>query len=152
VRCEAHRTEAYVFWRKALQTGDGQMTARIDDTVAVTSPLHLSADGTATFFRRPLPMLRQMLRARKLKVDAAFGGADPLTAVFDLTGIGEALKPVEDRCGWHSTHSWRSTHKEDQPLLQPAGEKPDNQRRITQIPAATHQDAPAKKQAKGGRT
>jgi len=108
VRCKSNATEMYANWHEYM--GDDsrdvydewkRVTVRVGDAPAQEQRWDLSTDKQATFTRgSPIPLLKQMLPADRLVLQSTPYNENPITAVFDLTGIREALAPVAETCGW----------------------------------------------------
>jgi type VI secretion system protein VasI len=112
LRCRSGVTEAYVNWKEYL--GDeATVTWRIGSAQASASEWGLSTDQNATFFpssvhgtsvagrpRTPIEFVRALMVADQFVAQITPFMEDPVTAVFDVRGLGAALKSLQVPCGW----------------------------------------------------
>lgn len=107
-RCQSDKTEVYVNWRDYL--GDDSRSIydewknviiRIGDEPARTERWGLSTDKQATFAPAWAgELLKEMLGSDKLVLQTTPFNQSPVTAMFDTTGLGVALKELAETCGW----------------------------------------------------
>lgn len=100
IRCKSSKTELYINWRDYLGS-EAYVTSRIGNNKAETRRWSLSTDSTATFF----PAIDIELIKRLLEVDTYVAqvtpySENPITAVFEINGIKNAIKPIRKECGW----------------------------------------------------
>jgi type VI secretion system protein VasI len=106
-RCQSNSTEAYINWNDYLGN-DGNyrneyknVTVRIGDGQASTQRWGLSTDSKATFAPNWAgDLLKKMATANKLVVQTTPYNENPVTAIFDTTGMADALEPLMEVCGW----------------------------------------------------
>lgn len=98
-RCKSNQTELYINWATYLGQ-EAFVTSRIGTKKANKSEWDLSSDSQATFKRQPISMLKEMLGESKLVVQVTPYNENPSTAVFDITGLDEAIKPLQETCAW----------------------------------------------------
>lgn len=98
-RCKSNQTELYINWATYLGR-EAFVTSRIGTKKANRSEWDLSSDSQATFKRQPISMLKEMLGESKLVAQVTPYNESPSTAVFDITGLDEAIKPLQESCGW----------------------------------------------------
>jgi type VI secretion system protein VasI len=100
LRCDSKVTEAYINWHTYL--GDeAHVTWRIGDASATTAKWSLSTDWEATFYPYDtIAFIRQLLAADRFVAQVTPYGESPITAVFDLTGLANAIPPLQEACGW----------------------------------------------------
>lgn len=108
IRCKSNTTELYVNWNDYL--GDDShdvyddwkyVTVRVGDEKAHQERWSLSTDNNATFTRgSPITLIQKMLKAKRLVLQTTPYNENPITAVFDLTGIEKAVTPIAEECGW----------------------------------------------------
>lgn len=107
IRCQSNQTELYVNWSDYL--GDDshdvydewkKVTVRVGSESARTERWGISTDNEATFAPGPIDLIRQMAKADRLVLQATPYNESPVTAVFNLQGIGEAIAPIANECGW----------------------------------------------------
>lgn len=99
VRCMSNETEFFIAWDDYLGR-EAVVTTRIGDSAAVTAPWSLSTDNSATFHRNPITILKEMMTANRFVARVTPYNESPTTAVFDTTGMSEAIKPLREICNW----------------------------------------------------
>lgn len=107
-RCQSNKTEVYINWNSYVGDDSGDVysewkyvTTRIGDKEAKTRRWSVSTDKKATFARgNVIRLLRAMAGANKFLAQLTPYDESPITAVFDTTGMGNALKPLAAACGW----------------------------------------------------
>lgn len=102
IRCEASRYDVYIFADTQLDsTLDDEVFTRVrygnDPPVSVT--MSESTTGEAMFFPNGRATVRNLLAVDRLVVGFTPFNANPVEAVFDLTGIETAIRPLFDECG-----------------------------------------------------
>jgi hypothetical protein len=60
----------------------------------------MSTDSQATFHPQAIPFLKSLVQANKLVAQVTPYNASPVTAIFDTTGLGNAIKPLRETCNW----------------------------------------------------
>lgn len=98
-RCQSNETNVYIAWNDYLGSKASVLT-RIDSNKAVTSSWSLSTDSKATFHKKPIAFLKKMENSNKLIAQITPYNENPLTAVFDTTGLSNALVPLRETCNW----------------------------------------------------
>jgi type VI secretion system protein VasI len=106
-RCQSKKTEAYIIWGEYLGN-DGDIdedykvvTVRVGSKSAKQERWGTSTDSEATFAPDWAgDLLKEMAGANKLVVQVTPYDENPITAVFDTTGMKAALAPLMDVCGW----------------------------------------------------
>ena len=106
-RCQSNETEAYINWDSYLgNDGDFRneyknVTVRIGDAQASPQRWTLSTDSKATFAPNWAgDLLKQMAGTSKFIAQATPYNESPITAIFDTTGMAEAIGPLAEVCGW----------------------------------------------------
>ena len=100
LRCKSNKTEAYINWHDYLGSA-ARVTWRIGAEDARTGKWGLSTDKEATFYPYDaIAFIRQLLAADRLVAQVTPYSEAPVTAVFDLTGLTNAIRPLQDACGW----------------------------------------------------
>ncbi|EHA1081806.1 TPA: type VI secretion system-associated protein TagO [Photobacterium damselae] len=98
-RCQSNKTDVYIGWNDYLGSKASVLT-RIGSNKAVTSSWSLSTDSKATFHRKPIAFLKKMEKSNSLIAQITPYNENPLTAVFDTTGLSKALVPLKETCNW----------------------------------------------------
>lgn len=107
-RCRSNVTEAYIVWGDYLGNDSRSVysdwklvTIRIGDAPAEEQRWGLSTDSKATFSPDWAgTLLKSMATTDKFVARTVPYNESPVTAVFDTTGLAEALSPLMETCGW----------------------------------------------------
>lgn len=99
IRCISNKTDTYITWDEFLGN-EAKVLYRIGSEPAKTREWSLSTDKQATFHPIAIPFLQKLLKTDKLLAQVTPYNESPITAIFDLTGIQSAMKPVRETCGW----------------------------------------------------
>lgn len=100
MRCQSMKTSLYIGWNDYLGSDRQRVNIRIGTKKAKTESWPLSTDKTATFSPAPVSFIKQMLKADKLVMQTTPYNESPITAVFPLAGLDEAIKPLRKVCVW----------------------------------------------------
>ena len=107
-RCKSNRTEVYIDWDDYLGDDSNSVyqkwkhvTIRIGDHDAKEQRWSLSTNGEATFAPDWAgSLLKQMIDENRLVVQTTPYAENPNTAIFNISGLKEAIKPLTDACNW----------------------------------------------------
>jgi len=100
IKCQDNKTEMFVNWSQYIGTA-ARVVTRLDDTISPERGWEISSDGKATFFpTSPINTIKNMLDAERYVVRARTMRGYEYTAVFELEGLKEAVKPVREYCNW----------------------------------------------------
>ena len=99
LRCQSNKTNLYIGWRDYLGRKADILT-RIGSNKANTSPWLLSSNKKASFHPNPIPFIKEMVKSNKLVAQVTPYNESPVTAVFDTTGLNNAIKPLIETCAW----------------------------------------------------
>lgn len=109
LRCQSDRTEVFVAWQDYLGN-DGRydneyknVVVRVGDARAEQERWSLSTDSKATFSRDSISLIRKMAEADSLVLQTTPYNESPVTAIFDLSGLSEAVRPLTETCHWSLT-------------------------------------------------
>lgn len=111
ITCRENKTEAYIDlgMSPAVESGDYiHATLRLDSEQAFTQTFGKSTDGQAIFFSFPsgdnegklLWFLRRLVDHKQMMLRFTPFNSSPTITTFDLSGLTEALKPLQNACGW----------------------------------------------------
>ena len=121
IRCKSGVTDVLIAWESFLGTDKTTVTHRVGEAPAQTIEWGISTDHTITVYpiRRsvpvppgwgmteipgthPLEFILELLEADipRLVVRVVPYGESPITAIFDLTGMENAVEGVRAACGW----------------------------------------------------
>ncbi|MBF9150048.1 type VI secretion system-associated protein TagO [Novosphingobium jiangmenense] len=108
IRCESNKTELFVNWADYLGDDSNDVyedwknvTVRVGDTPAKVERWDISTDSKATFAPGSIvKLIKDMAASKRLVLKTVPYNENPVTAVFDLTGIEKAVQPIAKECGW----------------------------------------------------
>lgn len=98
-RCKSGKTELYINWQDYLGS-ESYVLTRIGKNEAITRKWSLSTDSQATFHRSSISFLKEMLTSSNLVAQTTPYNESPVTAIFDISGLGNAIKPLRETCNW----------------------------------------------------
>ena len=103
VRCMDKRTDVFVYTDSAarIEEQDENHTVRVafDDGAGTHERWPDSVEHDALFAPDGQAMARRLLGARQMRFTFSPHNAAPVTATFDVSGLGELLSPIAKRCG-----------------------------------------------------
>jgi len=100
VRCKSNKTELYISWNEYLGNSASVLT-RIGSKDAVRKDWSLSTNSQATFYPRgTITFIKEMMKADKLVAQVTPYNENPVTAVFDTSGLQKAIEPLRETCHW----------------------------------------------------
>lgn len=108
IRCMSNKTELFVNWNDFL--GDDShdvyndwknVIVRVGENKAQQQRWDISTDSKATFAPgSPIDLIKRMLKAERLVLRTTPYNENPVTAVFMLKGMENAVAPIAEECGW----------------------------------------------------
>ena len=98
-RCKSNNTDLYIGWDDYLG-GDAYVLTRTGNNKAVTQEWSLSSDSQASFHPRPVKFLKEMFTSSKLVAQVTPYNESPVTAIFDTSGLENAIQPLRETCKW----------------------------------------------------
>jgi len=100
LRCMSNKATVYVMWNSYL--GDeARVTFRVGGGESRTKTWSVSTDKTATFYPSDhVEFMKEIMAADRLVLQVTPYNESPITAVFDLAGLPNAIKPLREDCGW----------------------------------------------------
>lgn len=98
-RCKSGNTDLYISWSEYLGR-DAEVLTRVGTHKAITSPWSMSTDKKATFAPKPEVLLKEILDSNKFIAQITPYNESPRTAIFDTTGLENAIHPLKETCGW----------------------------------------------------
>ena len=100
IRCMSNETGFYIVWQDYLGS-EANVLTRLGQEKATTSEWSLSTDSKATFYPDdPTPYIKQMMISDSFVAQVTPYNENPITATFDIRGLGRAIKPLRDTCHW----------------------------------------------------
>ena len=101
IRCKSNKTELFINWSDYLGMESTHVLTRIGNAPAQQRSWSLSSDNTATFFpEAPIAFIKSLMSADKLVAQVTPYNENPVTAIFDIRGLSEAIKPLQETCRW----------------------------------------------------
>lgn len=104
IRCSAGAktsTDLFIGWNTYVNSKSTSVTTRIGNATPSAEPWGISNDNTATFYPGDVPRyVDELATETKLVVQVTPYNENPVTAVFDTTGLKAAAGPLDDACGW----------------------------------------------------
>lgn len=100
VECRAGSTTVLLDW--AQPVGDGNtILIRLDDDEPQETFWEMARNRTTARYRSDgAPLARAVAPRRRMVARVVPSGREPVTAIFDLTGMPEAIQAVREACGW----------------------------------------------------
>ncbi len=99
VRCRSNETDLFIAWNDYLGS-EADVLSRVGSDKARTRRWSMSTDKKATFHPQPIAFLKSMMEADSLVTQVTPYNESPVTAVFDIKGLSEAIKPLRETCHW----------------------------------------------------
>jgi type VI secretion system protein VasI len=99
-RCKSNTTVFYISWNDYLGRNTEVLT-RVGSQDAVTKNWSLSTNSQATFHPRgTISFIKNMMDADNLVAQITPYNESPVTAIFDTSGLENAIKPLRETCNW----------------------------------------------------
>lgn len=98
-RCRSNETDLFIVWNDYLGS-EADVLSRVGTEKARTRRWSMSTDSKATFHPQPIAFLKSMMEADSLVAQVTPYNESPVTAVFDIKGLSEAIKPLRETCHW----------------------------------------------------
>jgi len=100
LRCDSNQTDVYIAWSDYLGS-EARVTWRVGDEDARAAQWSLSTNKEATFYPYDeISFIQQLLTTTRFVAQVTPYNESPITAVFDLTGLANAIRPLQEACGW----------------------------------------------------
>lgn len=100
IRCQSNQTNLYIDWEDFLGS-EAEVISRIGNLKAQTQYWNLSTDAKATFFPgNPVDFIQALMQHNSFVAQVTPYSESPVTAVFDTTGLQNAIAPLRQTCGW----------------------------------------------------
>ncbi|MEQ2352665.1 type VI secretion system-associated protein TagO [Pseudoalteromonas piscicida] len=98
-RCKSNETDVIIGWNEYLGR-EADVLTRIGSNEAVTMSWNVSTNSEATFHPAPESFLIQMLTSNKLVAQITPYNENPATAIFNTSGLKNAIIPLRETCNW----------------------------------------------------
>lgn len=100
IRCSSNGMDVYINWNDYLGS-EASVTSRIGSKKAKTKKWTLSTTKKATFYpANDVSFLREMLSEKTFVAQVTPYNENPVMAVFDISGLSEAIIPLKETCEW----------------------------------------------------
>lgn len=99
LRCRANLTDMYIVWGDPLNAERVPVVVKLGNENVETELWERSRSLKTSFRDKPTHLLRQMMLHKKAVFQVKLG-QDPVTAVFDISGLREILRPIRELCNW----------------------------------------------------
>ena len=100
LRCKSNKTELYIIWNDYLGNESDVLT-RVGKAKATTRRWSLSTDSQSTFYpESPISFIKRLSASNTLVAQVTPYNESPVTAVFKLAGLGNAIAPLQQTCHW----------------------------------------------------
>lgn len=94
-------TSAYINWNYYLGGGEARLNVRFGSEHASTESWPVSTDKEASFVPGSvIAFIRWLAKVNEFITQATPYGGSPFTAIFNTSGLGEAVKPPATTYGW----------------------------------------------------
>ncbi|MDD1780856.1 type VI secretion protein [Enterovibrio sp. ZSDZ35] len=98
-RCRNGKTELYISWNNFLG-GEAHVLTRVGNEKAVGANWQLSGDKRTTFHSQPTSFLKTISTSNRLVAQITPYNENAITAIFDTTGLDNAVMPIRKLCQW----------------------------------------------------
>ena len=99
LRCRADLTDMYIIWGDSLETEKVPVVVKLDNKNIETELWERSKSLKTSFRDRPTHLLRQMMLHEKAVFQVKVG-QNPITAIFDISGLRKVIRPIRELCNW----------------------------------------------------
>ena len=100
LRCKEKETEAYINFDTFLGSDSVQVTSRLDRDKAQTISWGISTDHNSAFAPRPIQFIKSLIKKESLLVQLTPYGENTVMTSFDVRGLDESIKPIQEACSW----------------------------------------------------
>lgn len=100
IRCKSLETNVFINWSDYLGS-EATVLTRIGKEKAETRNWNLSTDSQATFLpRNEVDFLNKLLIVDSFVAQVTPYNESPVTAIFDVKGLSNAITPLRETCNW----------------------------------------------------
>lgn len=101
LRCAGGTTDVYITWFVPVAADAVPLAIRLDGEPADAGVWTVSTDRQSTFYEGDAPgLIRTWMDRERVVAELPLAGQRPLVATFSLAGIGDAVQPLQQACGW----------------------------------------------------
>lgn len=100
IRCQSNETTLYIAWNDYLGS-EARVMSRIGGASADTQVWSLSTDKKATFYpRNDIDFIKKLFEADTFIAQVTPYNESPVTAIWNVSGLGDVIKPLRSACTW----------------------------------------------------
>ena len=100
IECNQQKTSLFIHWQDFLGN-EAKVATRLGNGTPREERWQLSDDSQTTFYPGDTPVfLRQLMAMDTVVFQVTPYFEQSITAVFEMKGLGEAIKPVREACFW----------------------------------------------------
>lgn len=106
IACRENSTNIWIYFGECFMSsiqGKGQVTYRLDSEKAATKNFQESNNNMALGLwngRQAIPFIEKMIGHERLIVRATPFSDSTVTGEYNISGLEEAIKPLQQACGW----------------------------------------------------
>ena len=100
IRCTEDKTNVGINWDTFLNLDTIPVLHRMDSEKAKTTQWIMATNHLAAFAPSPIGFIRDLMKHEKLLIQTTPYGANRVTAEFHVDGLKNAIKPLQEACGW----------------------------------------------------
>jgi type VI secretion system protein VasI len=101
LRCMSHKTAAYINWNEFLGEDETKITSRFGQNQATTQSWPLSGNKQASFVPGDsVQFIKRLAHANQFIAQVTPYNESPTTAIFNTSGLTDAITPLAATCGW----------------------------------------------------
>jgi type VI secretion system protein VasI len=100
IRCKAHSTSVHINWETFINNEPVIVHTRVDGIHSPATAWDISRTNKSTFHPYPTRFLNRLKSSSKLIARVSPYSASPVTAIFDTSGLVNAMGSYGKQCGW----------------------------------------------------
>lgn len=101
IRCAQRKTNVYIYWGLYLGLNTTDVLTRLDKERAITTSWDLSTNNEAVFVDgNAVAYAKGLIGHQQFLAQVTPYDANPVMAIFNISGLGQAIKPLREACHW----------------------------------------------------
>ncbi|ENP9830523.1 type VI secretion protein [Salmonella enterica] len=101
ITCRENKTELFINWDAYLGLDETTMIHRIDKQKAANKVWSISTNTKAVFYDgKVIDFIKRLESGQQLFTQITPYNESPVSTTFNLRGLSEAIKPLQESCGW----------------------------------------------------
>lgn len=100
IRCSSDNTNLFISTDDYLGASSPKISVRLDNEKPVTSQWNIDEKGGTVFTRKPIGLIKDLTKHKKLVIGFETYGSTMESLEFDLSGIDSIAQEVSTACGW----------------------------------------------------